>query len=90
MQWTTFVWMFLVLKIPIAALLWLVWYAIHAEPEGADSSSDENGGGPGLDPRPKPRRPIGPRRGDHPAPTPAPARVRLKSRELTPRHEREA
>jgi hypothetical protein len=82
-QWPTFIWMFLILKIPIAALLWLVWYAIHAEPEPAAGESDE-GGGPGHSPSPRPRRPIGPRRGDHPLPrTASPSRVRLAARKLT-------
>ena len=39
-----FIWMIVVLKIPIAALLWLVWWAVHAEPEPA---ADEQSGGDG-------------------------------------------
>jgi hypothetical protein len=82
-QWQTFVWMFLILKIPIAALLWLVWYAIHAQPEVETDESDQ-GGGPGHSPQPRPRRPAGPRRGDHPLPpTASPKRVRVIGRKLT-------
>ena len=34
-----FIWMVVVLKIPIVALLWLVWWAVHAEPEPAGEES---------------------------------------------------
>ncbi|MBV9311476.1 MAG: hypothetical protein JOZ73_11620 [Solirubrobacterales bacterium] len=66
----------LILKIPIAALIYLVWWAVKQEPE--QSSSDEDGG---LKPRQRPHPPKPfprrPRRGPHgdPAPMP-PARVR--------------
>jgi hypothetical protein len=66
--------MMLVLKIPIVALLYIVWWAVRAEPE--IEASDEDGGlrrphGP-LPPRPQ-----RPRRGPHAdAPPPAPARTR--------------
>jgi hypothetical protein len=71
----TVIWMALVLKIPIAALLWLVWYAAKApEPVG----SDEDDGGskrPGRPHGPRPSRP--PRRGpQHGAALPSPPRVR--------------
>jgi len=72
----TVIWMAVVLKIPIAALLWLVWYAAkEPEPVGADeddggSKRPERPHGPRTPPRP-PRR--GPKHG---APLPAPPRVR--------------
>lgn len=74
-----FLWMFIVLKIPIAALLWLVWWAAK-EPEPVGADEDDGGGskqpgrphGPQL-PRPPRRRP------DHSAPLPAPPRVRTRA-----------
>jgi hypothetical protein len=66
----------LALKVPIAALIYIVWWAIKQEQD--ESSSDEDGGVKRHNrphpPRPFPRRP---RRGPHgdPAPSP-PARVR--------------
>lgn len=73
------IWMALVLKIPIVALLWLVWYAAKTpEPVG----DDELGGGGSKQPDrphgPRPSRP--PRRGPHTgAPPPAPPRVRTRA-----------
>jgi hypothetical protein len=75
-----FIWMVVVLKIPIVALLWLVWWAVHAEPEpaGEESSSGGDGGGGHS---PKPRGPQPPRRGDHAVPPPqSPPRVRVRGR----------
>ena len=74
MSWT-FIYLMVALKIPIAALLWLVWWAVHQEPE----TSDEKGDGGTRRPRhPRPSRPRRPRlRGPPGAPVPAPpARVR--------------
>jgi hypothetical protein len=70
-------WLALILKIPIAALLYLVWWAIKDPPFVA--VDDGGGGSPDRDPRPHPRdpRPRSPRRGPHGPPEPAaPARVR--------------
>ncbi|PZS14911.1 MAG: hypothetical protein DLM64_00855 [Solirubrobacterales bacterium] len=71
-----FLWLMLALKIPIAALIYLVWWAIKQTPEESPSSD----GGGGVKPhRPHPRKPLPrhPRRGPHGAPAPAPpARVR--------------
>jgi hypothetical protein len=69
----------LALKLPLAALIYLVWWAIKQEPE-EPGSSDDGGGGVKRHPhRRHPRQPFprGPRRGPHgdPAPVP-PARVR--------------
>jgi hypothetical protein len=79
MEVTTFVWMFVVLKIPIAALLWLVWWAAKA-PDPPVAVDEDDGGskrpdrphGPLAPPRP-------PRRPDHGAPLPAPPRVRTRA-----------
>ena len=53
-----------ILKIPVAALLYLVWWAFRADsvPEEAPPEPEEHGFGR-L--RPEPRRPRGPRRGGH-------------------------
>lgn len=83
MDWPTFVWMFIVLKIPVVAALWLIWWAVTAEPEPAAEDGQDGGGG-GRQPRPQPRRPQGPRRGDHPLPRPsAPQRVRARGEKLS-------
>jgi hypothetical protein len=80
--WTIF-WLGLVLKIPIVALLWIVWWAIRAEP-----IPEAGPGGGGSDrkhrgPRGRPPRP--PRRGPHAEPAPrAPKRVRVAARRLVP------
>jgi len=80
---TTFIFMMLVLKLPLAALLYIVWWAIKSTPEV--EGSDEGGGAKRWPhgPRP-PRTPHPPRRGPHAAPEPQPPRrVRVESR--TPR-----
>ena len=76
-----FIWLMLVLKIPIAALLWLVWWASKApapqEPEPAVVDRRSLHGPPG----PWPRHPRPPRRGPHAEPLPrAPARTRAYGR----------
>ena len=82
MTWA-FIWLMVVLKIPIIALLWLVWYAVHAEPLPEEEPSDDGGGSH----RPRPRHPRPPRRGPHADPPPAaPARVRVRSRSLKRTH----
>jgi hypothetical protein len=78
-----FVWMFLVLKIPIIAALWLIWYAIQdPDPEPVEDRGD---GGSDRDPGSRPRKPRPPRRSPHASPPPpAPRRVRTAAgRELT-------
>jgi hypothetical protein len=73
MGWTM-LYLFLFLKLPIAGAAWIVWWAIHQEPEPEQDSSD---GGSGPPRHPRPRRPRAPRRGPHDAVAPpAPARVR--------------
>jgi hypothetical protein len=82
-----FVWMMLALKVPIAALLYLVWWASRApeaaEPEQRDLQPLE----PPRD-HPRPRKPRPPRRGPHaePVPAAAPKRTRVHARRLTTRH----
>ena len=77
-----FLWMMLVLKIPLAAALWLVWWSAREQPVETGEEWRENGGGRGGHPRP--RRPRPPRRGPHATPPPkAPQRVRARARRLT-------
>lgn len=82
MTWT-FIWLMVLLKLPIAALLYIVWWAIKQTPETAAGSGD---GGLHAPPRPVPRhprdrRPRPPRRGPHAEPPPAsPPRVRAVAR----------
>lgn len=66
-----------VLKLPIAALLWIVWWAVHAEPEPTEDVQDKDDGGSRRPPHPHKPLPRHPRRGPHgdPAPPP-PARTR--------------
>lgn len=73
----TFVWMMVVLKIPVGAALWLVWWASRAPEPDAE---------PGDEPRrprrdhPRPRRPGPPRRGPHAGASPhPPARIRTRA-----------
>lgn len=76
MSWG-FIWLMLVLKIPIIALLWLVWWAIHADDQPDTSQgSDDDGGTKVRHPRSLPRRPRP--RGPHGGQVlPSPARVRV-------------
>jgi hypothetical protein len=80
----TFIWLMLIMKIPMVGMLLLVRWAVKQSPV-EEVQSDDDGGlavDPGAHPRlphhPRPRRPRGPRRGPHrDAPAPAsPARVR--------------
>jgi hypothetical protein len=81
-----FVWMMLVLKIPVGALLYLVWWASRQAPEPAQGPG---GGGNDRHPHHPSRRPPPrpPRRGPHAGPPPrAPQRVRAHGRRLSPSH----
>ena len=81
MEWT-FLWMMVVLKIPVVAAIWLVWWAMKAEPEPEpepEPSGEDEGGSKVPEPEPphRPRRPPPHRRGPHGEPEPpAPPRVR--------------
>ena len=81
MGWT-FVYLMVALKIPIFALLYLVWWAVHQTPE-----TEGTGGGGNVRPRhPRPRRPRRRPRGPHgggDSALGAPPRVRHTARPLT-------
>ena len=73
-------WLILVLKIPIVALLYIVWWAIR-EPPVPEPDAGEGGGGTRRDRHPRIRPPQPPRRGPHAEPSPpAPGRVRVAKR----------
>jgi hypothetical protein len=77
-----FFWMMVVLKLPIAALLYLVWWALRQEPLPEEETADGAGGG--GSPHPRGPRPRPPRRGEHGQPPPrAPRRIRVHSQRLT-------
>jgi hypothetical protein len=81
MGWT-FLYLMVFLKLPIMALLYLVWWAIHQTPEQPDQDGGDDDGGSRRPRHPRPPlRPL-PRRGPHHgAPPPAsPPRVRAVAR----------
>ncbi len=66
----TFIFLMVILKIPIAMLLYIVWWAVKQTPdEPAGGAGDSGGSRP---PHPRYRRPRGPRRGPHGSPAPGP------------------
>ena len=72
-----FLWLMLALKLPLAALIYIVWWAVKQTPDETTPSDDE--GGTKKHQRPPPREPFPrrPRRGPHGSPAPQPpARVR--------------
>jgi hypothetical protein len=79
MEWG-FIWLMLVLKIPIVMLLTLVWWAVHNADAPTTESDDD--GGTKVDPDHPRSAPRGPRRrGPHgDLPLPSPPRVRTKAR----------
>jgi hypothetical protein len=81
--WALF-YMFVVLKIPIALMLWIVWWAVREEPAADETDVDGTGGGGD---HPRPRKPRPPRRGPHADPLPKPpARVRAQGKTLDRQH----
>lgn len=72
----TFIYLMVILKIPIALLFYIVWWAVKQTPEGFEQP-DGGDGGSRRRPHPRGSLPRSPRRGPHgaPAPTPPP-RVR--------------
>jgi hypothetical protein len=74
MEWTMF-FLFVALKLPLIALCWLVWWAIHQVDDPAEDPGD---GGARRRRHPVGPLPRPPRRGPHgdPAPLPPP-RVRV-------------
>jgi hypothetical protein len=75
----TFVWLMVGLKIPIAALIYIVWWAVKDPPQPATTPDDAGGGNDRVAQHRHPRKPFPrhPRRGPHGglAPPP-PARMR--------------
>lgn len=72
-----FLWLMVGLKIPILALGWIVWRAIHAEPVPPEDATVDSDGGSGGAKHPRPRKPRPPRRGPHAEPLPkSPPRIR--------------
>ena len=71
-----FLWIMLALKVPLIALIVIVWWAIRAKPEEPPSSDDDGGIRREHSHRPRPF-PRHPRRGPHGGlPPAAPRRVR--------------
>jgi len=85
----TFIWLMVLLKIPIVGLFVIVRWAVAQAPETAPQQDGGIGPRPGpRDPHhPRSRLPRPPRRGPHDDPSPAaPARVRsVRSRQRLPR-----
>jgi hypothetical protein len=74
MGWTM-LYLFVALKLPIVAAIWLVYWAVKQEPDPSEDVRDD--GGIANRPHPVPRLPRSPRRGPHAEPAPAsPPRVR--------------
>ncbi|MFN8150962.1 MAG: hypothetical protein U0R24_07535 [Solirubrobacterales bacterium] len=59
-----FIFMGLILKIPVLAAAWLIWHAVKAEPDPVEAAEDEDGSSRDHFRR-QPRRPPNPRRGPH-------------------------
>ena len=75
-----FIFLMVVLKLPILALFGIVWYAIKQKPEEAEDTSGGGGSLKPLNPHPRGPLPRSPRRGPHGEPaSPAPARMRVTS-----------
>lgn len=73
----TFIFLMVVLKLPIFALFYIVWWAVRAVPEPEPTPDEDGGTKRPLQPRPRhphprPALPRTPRRGPHGAPAPAP------------------
>jgi hypothetical protein len=76
MEWTGFLFLMFALKIPLVALLWLVWWAIRQTPDEAEQPHGGDGGSR-IDDPPRRTHPRRPRRGPHGDPAPvAPPRTR--------------
>jgi hypothetical protein len=68
MGWTM-LYLFVALKIPIAAALYLVYWAVKQEPDPSEDGVRDDGGAPKR-PHPVPHLPRTPRRGPHGEPSP--------------------
>ena len=83
MTWT-FIWLMLLLKIPIGGMLYIVWWAIKKADQEPVAGDGEGSGGSKVIPRqhrhprrPRPHTPLHPRRGPHAgAAPPSPPRTR--------------
>jgi hypothetical protein len=81
-----FFYMFVILKIPIIALLYLVWWAVREEPTPAEEEPRERLHRGPDHPR-RPRKPRPPRRGPHAERPPAsPSRVRARGKRIERTH----
>ncbi len=77
--WGVF-WLAVILKIPIVALLTIVWWAVR-NPPVPEAEHEDEGGGPRRHTQPRGRPPHPPRRGPHGDPLPVPPdRVRVGHR----------
>jgi hypothetical protein len=92
MEWT-FIYLMVVLKLPIFALFGIIWWAVRttdeaeAEPPEPEGGNDDGGSKRPLHPRPGPR-PRKPRRGPHGDPPASPKRTRttvVRARRLSER-----
>ncbi|HWH10487.1 MAG TPA: hypothetical protein VG165_05120 [Solirubrobacteraceae bacterium] len=76
MTWT-FIYLMLILKIPMGGLAWLVWWAVHQTDEDPVAANEDDGGSKRRHDHPRRPLPRSPRRGPHGAPLPkSPDRVR--------------
>ncbi len=74
-----FIWIMFALKIPLAMLLWTVWWAIRQTPEAVADEESDGGLGRRHRRQPRPRDPR--RRGPHGgAVVPSPPRTRTSAR----------
>ena len=79
-----FIWIMLALKIPLAMLLYIVWWAVNAEPEPTPGDDGDGGIGHRGDPR-RPSPPAPRRRAPHGDPVlPSPPRTRTPATSRTP------
>jgi hypothetical protein len=77
--WGVF-WLAVILKVPIVALLTIVWWAVR-QPPVPEAEQEDGDGGSRRGPHPRDRPPHPPRRGPHADPPPAPpSRVRVARR----------
>ena len=64
-DWLPIFYLMVILKIPVAFLLYIVWWAFRAETPLAEAPEDEGGEDRFRRFRREPKRPRGPRRGPH-------------------------
>lgn len=82
---SAFIWLMFIMKLPLGALLYLVWWATRV-PEPEEAHDEPRGGGNDRHDPPRSRHPRPPRRGPHAEPPPrAPVRTRATGRSLRER-----